>query len=447
MGKPLNVYDMASKGVNTTKSPIHLEDGELREAQNFQTDPALADGAIRRRDALQKLNSSALAGTVQGFIALPHPDEFTVTRTFYAPIDNAAGNTNTWRTSTNGSSWATITTSTLRRAAQTTHSNGVAGIFSTSIRGTTPWVQLDHKIYFPGDDYTSSEDGGTVTLPTLYSWDGTTETKLLTIPRNPNSIIDSQAIVSIVPYSADELLISTHEYDGTAVHTRVLLYSLTTGELTQLGPETDLRGSVIALIVYQGRIWICPTNFIIGATVNVSWVRPGDAAWTTDVALPAAAIGGVSMVEFLGDLYLGTHSSAATDASVRKRAAATTAWTEVLLLNGSGTGQYVGPFIKTADNLTLLAYFNNADGTAPLQRIVKTTDGTSWSTDLDIVADLGAGYGVSGTPFLDSDGSIYWPLRKSDNTGFIKKRTSAGTWSTVDTINDLRGPLLALKTV
>ena len=79
--------------------------------------------------------------------------------------------------------------------------------------------------------------------------------------------------------------------------------------------------------------------------------------------------------------------------------------------------------------------------------ILSSTDGTTWSTELDVVTDLGAGFTVPGIPFRDSDGSDYISIRKSDDTGVIKKRTSGGTWSTVDTINNLRGAMMALRTV
>ena len=450
MGKNLAIYNMADKGVNVTKSPLHLEDGELTKAQNWQTDPALADGCIRRRDALSKLNSSALAGSVKGLIALPLPSEFTTTRVFYAPIDD--GTTNTWRRSTDGATWATITTATLQEPANTSHSNNAVngGIYSNNQRGMTPWASFNNRIYFPGDDYTTSEDGGTTTPPTLYSWDGTTATKLLTIPQSPYADVDCQAIVATIPYSATELLISVYDYHvaNATAHSRVLLYSLVTGELEHLGANTDIRDALFAPYVYQGRIWVGPSNFTTGSTIAIRWVRPGDASWTTDANFAAVSIGGTTMVEFLGHLYMGTHSDSGTEvARIRKRTTSTAAWTTVASTDGSGDGQFYGPFIVTADGLTILAYVNYGNGSAPLIRILKSTDGSSWSTDLDVVADLGAGFAVPGFPYLDSDGSIYWPLRKGDNTGVIKKRTSGGTWSTVDTINNLRGPLMALKTV
>jgi hypothetical protein len=451
MGK-LSVFDMAEKGVNVTKSPIHLEDGELTKAQNWQTDPTLADGAIRRRDSLVKLNSSALAGALRGLIALPYPDNFTVARTFYAPIDDVT--TNTWRTSTTGAaaSWATITTATLNKAQTAIHDPGAASAMSGGFRGVAHWLALNHKIYFPGDDYNTNSEVGADTLPTLYSWDGTTSTLLRRVPGDANLLTNiAKGISTIAPYSATEMLIATWgENSSTAKsHACLFLYSLVDGSLTQLGPETDLIHQLIrAIIVYNGRIWIAPEYYnVTGQTISIKWLRPGDAAWTTDANFEAIDVGGISLCEFLGDLYMGTHSSIAVVARIRKRTVGTGAWSTVKSTDGTGVGQYCGPLIKTADGLTLLAFYHTGNGTGPTDRILKSTDGSSWSTDLDIDADLGAGYAVSGVPFLDSDGSIYWPLRKSDNTGFIKKRTSAGVWSTVDTIANLRGPILPLKVV
>jgi hypothetical protein len=443
---------MAEKGVNTTKSPIHLEDGELTKAQNWQTDPTLADGAIRRRDAMTKLNSSVLAGSVKGLIALPFPDNFTVARTFYAPIDDTS--TDTWRKSTTGAaaSWSTITTATLRKAQTAAHDPGAGSTFSGLFRGLSTWASINHKIYFPGDDYNSEAEVGTDTSPTLYSFDGTTVLKLFTVPPDPNVTPSlAKGISCVVPYSQTELLIGTFgENPSTAkTHSSLLLYDTVTGALEQLGPATDLIHQVLyAPFVYQGRIWIGPTYLnVTGQTISIKWLRPGDSAWTTDANFKAIDIGGTNMVEFLGNLYMGTHSSIAAVADIRKRTTSTAAWTTVKSTDGTGSNQYIGPLIKTADALTMLAYYNTGNGTGPAQRILSSTDGTTWATDLDIVADLGAGYVVSGIPVLDSDGSIYWSLRKSDNTGFIKKRTSAGVWSTVDTIANLRGPIQLLKVV
>lgn len=442
----LNVYDMAEKGVNTTKSPLHLEDGELTRAQNWQPDPTLADGCIRRRDALSKLNGPALAGSVKGFIALPLPSEFTTTRVFYAPIDDAT--TNSWRTSTDGSAWATITTSTLRKAATSSHFDSSGGLWAENVRGAITWASVHNKLYFPGDDYNSEEDASTNTPPTVYSWDGTTERKLFVIPRNPSVGVDCYTVTSIVPYSDHELVLGVVDTltAGATAYFRVLFYDTITGTLEHLGPATALTGWLLTPYVYQGRIWIGPAQFDAD-TAAIRWIRPGDSDWTSDANFEASAVGGISMAAFLGDLYMGTHSSASTVARIRKRTTSTAAWTSVVSTDGTGTGQFAGPLIVTADGLTLLSYINYGNGSAPLIRIIKTTDGTSWSTDLDVVADLGAGYNVPGYPYLDSDGSIYWPIRKADNTGFIKKRTSGGAWSTVDTIANLRGPLMALKTV
>jgi hypothetical protein len=287
----------------------------------------------------------------------------------------------------------------------------------------------------------------------LYSWDGTTAVKLLTVPGDPNIGSSlAKGISCIVPYSATELLIGVFgdNVSTAKTHASLLLYDTVTGALEQLGSATDLiHQAIYAPYVYQGRIWIAPMYYNVdGLTISIKWLRPGDSAWTDDANFAAANIGGTTMVEFQGDLYLGTHSSTATVATIRKRTAGTAVWSTVKSTDGTGTGQYIGPIIKTADGLTMLAYYNAGNGTGPLIRILASTDGTTWTTDLDVVADLGAGYTVSGIPYLDTvTGSIYWNLRQSDNDGFIKRRTSAGTWSTVDTFDDLRGPILPLKVV
>ncbi len=110
MGGKLNVYDWASKGVNTTEDPIHLTDGELVQAQNVQLDPVLKRGALRRRDGLTKVNSIALAGAVSGLCPLPLPDLSALTRYFYAAWDDVAvPSANTFRISSLGG-WANFTT-------------------------------------------------------------------------------------------------------------------------------------------------------------------------------------------------------------------------------------------------------------------------------------------------------------------------------------------------
>jgi hypothetical protein len=452
MAKDLDVYDMADHGVNVTKSPIHLEDGELTKAQNWQTDPTLADGAIRRRDAMVKLNSTALAGALRGLIALPFPDEFTVTRTFYAPIDDTT--TNTWRTSADGTTWTTITTATLNKAQTAIHDPGAGApgaTFSGGLRGMVTWAAVNHKIYFPGDDYNTDAEAGTDTSPTLYVWDGTTSTKLLTVPPPPDVAPTlARGISAIVPYSQTELLIAVFGENASTAETyaSLLLYDTVTGSLEQLGPETSLNDQVIfAPYVYQGRIWIGPAyRESTGSTIAIRWIRPGDPAWTTDANFKAIDIGGINMVHFLGNLYMGTHSSIAAVADIRKRTSSTGAWTTVTSTDGAGAGQVLGPLIVTADGLTILSFYNSVSGAAPLLRILSSTDGTTWVTDFDISANH-ASHIISGIPYLDTDGSIYWMLKRSDNVGVIKKRTSAGVWSTVDSFNELRGPILPLKVV
>ena len=197
MGK-LNIYSLGEKGVNTSKSPVHLEDGELTTAQNWHPDP---EGAIRSRDGLTKLNSSALAGTVTGMIGVPLPDRTALTSRLYVPIDNDVGGTHdldAFRTSTDGTSWSTVATSVIPKPQEGerlgTFNN--AGVFSAALR----WASLNNKMYYAGNDYVATSDGGTFTPPTIHVWDGTTDYILCEIPDSPyyDGDTDGNCILAMV---------------------------------------------------------------------------------------------------------------------------------------------------------------------------------------------------------------------------------------------------------
>lgn len=83
MASKLNVYNLGEKGVNVTVSPIHLEDGELTSGQNAVYDPKGEEGGLRQRDGMTKLNSTAAAGAIKGFISLPLPDPNNLTKTLW----------------------------------------------------------------------------------------------------------------------------------------------------------------------------------------------------------------------------------------------------------------------------------------------------------------------------------------------------------------------------
>lgn len=434
--KPTNVYNLGSEGVNVDTDDVHLRDGELRSAQNLQIDPAGGLGGVRRRDGMANLNASALAGSVTGVIALPLPDRSQLARYFYAPIDGESSNR--WRKSSDGTTWANAPSEGEIPQAATDLSIVTYGI-TDGVKRALRWQGFNNKLYYPGSDYSSL-----TTAPTIHVWDGTTDYELVTCPKNPYTTNGNTAgILSIVPYSPTELLVST--YDQTDVpHGRVLMLSITTGRIITIGPETDLPGWTQNLVVWNGRVWggFSAGNSAVSATVR--WARPEDVTWTTDVTLGASLYNVVDLVVFLGNLYIGTETQSSVSAVIQKRTPEGT-WSTVLTGKPDFNPNYFGPFITDQAGTTLFAFDNSVDNVTVFKRIIKTTDGSTWALEYDVHTNVGASYNQAGMPVRDPNtGDIYWPVESASASGKILKRTNAGVWSIVDTAA-LRGPIGVIK--
>lgn len=445
MGGKLNLFNLGRLGVNVDKDPIHLDDGELTQAQNVQVDTVGVLGGIRKRDGMSKLNSIALAGSVKGMIALPLPDNAALTRHFYIGIDDRGGvvSGNKWRHSTDGLSWAMITTTP---AIPSSMDKFGATVVNAIFR--SPWISLNNKMYYGGNDYTTVTGN-----PTLRVWDGTTDFELTKIPQNPYAAqAAAYGIVSIVPYSSREIMITTYDEN---TRSRVLLIDVHDGTITHVGPETDISGDgeAFSLVpyVFQGRIWYSTYNGGGGVAAGSYFIRPGDAEWTQD----SASVGGATslgythgIIGFLGDLFFGLATDVGGNGVIRKRTTSTGAYSTVFTATSAGGAlNGVGPFMLQQDQLKVFAFVtdhNDTVSTGP--KILKSTNGTSWTTEYDVNVQVGAGYIQSGYPVLDANGDIYWPVMQAAQQTKILKRTSAGTWSIVDTSNSItRGNLITIS--
>jgi len=65
MGR-IKLYTFGQKGVNVDASDLHVDDSELRMAQNAILDPLRGKGALRSRPGLGHFNSVAAAGIILG---------------------------------------------------------------------------------------------------------------------------------------------------------------------------------------------------------------------------------------------------------------------------------------------------------------------------------------------------------------------------------------------
>lgn len=79
----LTLFDFGQLGVNVDKDDLHLDNAELREAQNIIQDPLGGGGGLKNRPGLVKFNASAAAGAVLGGTGVPLLDLKNGTHYFF----------------------------------------------------------------------------------------------------------------------------------------------------------------------------------------------------------------------------------------------------------------------------------------------------------------------------------------------------------------------------
>lgn len=448
----LNVYNIGQSGINVDSDPVHLEPGECTKLQNMILDPVGVLGGIRKRDGLTKVNSSAMAGAVKGFIGLPLPDLTKRIRTFYAALENTSVQPG-WRTSTDGTTWTNNSSVTMywQAGKDSTQETGVMGPAHTAKKAQGhQFLDGIVRVIFPGDDYTPGPSASN-TQPTVHVWDGTNDYIVANIPDNPNSADNTgvRDLCSLIPYDPTHILLCTHD-DSSGTHRgRVLLVDITSGATTQIGPNTDLNtGHPHAICIFRNQIWIGGFNGTGGSTTTVRHARTTETTWVTDFTTGALNGYTTDIIPFKGNLSAAFACDAGGVGKIYQRTTADGVWTNVDNTDGTNGGAYEGPFIISKDGNTIFAFWNSSNGTAPITRIRKSTDGVTWSDEVDLTqASLlnSTSQASSGYPFRDSNGDIYWPVTMgSYSSSKMLKRTNAGTWSVVDTLASqpvLRGPL------
>lgn len=76
-------YEIGAKGVNVDAANFHLDDSELRQAQNVIKDPLVSNGSINNRPGLINFNPVAAAGAVLGGVGVPFLNLTTGSHFFY----------------------------------------------------------------------------------------------------------------------------------------------------------------------------------------------------------------------------------------------------------------------------------------------------------------------------------------------------------------------------
>lgn len=439
MGGNISVYGFGSQGVNLVKDPLELDDAEATQLQNAEILPDESkggEGSLSKRGGLSAL-TSALAGSVLGIVAMPLQTTFT--RTLLCGL-GTAGSATMVKT-TDGTTWTTITTPS--RPARTfdkyTSLAGQSSLVNCPRRG----VSYKTKVLYLGDDYTVD-----TTNPPLMAWDGTASYEIFRIPTGQNSNNTPPTVIADMLVANGKIyLVVTERNAGGSYHGgRVLCFDPRTAALTQVanafgsnsGEVTDDNPTCLAW--YQGKLWVGAhaSNSGSADVGKVYWCYPDvDTTWTADVTNLNGKPN--SLVEFKGNLYVGTSISDALG-TVSKRTASSNAWTDV---DSQNEANYTNLIVYN-DTLFAVRYTNDVSDVLDVR---SSTDGTTWVTSRDVYANDSSSTLVHPTGSIVFNSKLFIafaPLTGTDigTDGFILAYDGV-SWTKVYTGN-VSGPLVTL---
>ena len=439
-------YGFGKDGVNLVKNPLQLGDGEASQLQNAELRldvNAVGELALGKRGGFVALNGSALSGgAVMGMLGLNL--KTTYVRTLYAGLGTAAANT--FRTSTNGTTWANSAAAPIPSVnSKFTDANGE--------RDARRISAFRNFIVYPFNTYTKGTDN-----PPLAIWDGTEGFTLLTIPIGPSATAATPAFEIVDLLTADgKLYMAIHDPGGSApdLAGRVMSLNLESGALRQIatafgnGTGDITGGYPCSLCFYKEQIWVgLQGNTTTDGIGKIVRCYPEiDQTWTSDVATLTGFP--CSLAVYKGDLYAGVQTSVSSNSAVYKRTATTNAWAASFTsAAGAGDSGFCGSLIVYGTDLYACEYFSGATDVVH----IKKWDGSSWTTDRDVDAVDGVDATNPQMPGNSVNGpntDLLFAFRPSsgDTTadGFILRKAS-GTWTKVDPLINTNGMLTVLVT-
>lgn len=441
MAGKITVFGLGEKGVNLVKSKLHLDDGELTQAQNAEFFRNVGRGAIRKRAGLARFNNSAL-GSIARFTNVPLPATPVVT--LWAAVESTNG-TELWMSSTNGTAWAKAIAPP--RSARRTKRSGAN--FTTYSVGRI--ASLDGTIYYPDDTYTQYPTAGHQPPP-IRSYTGQFAGEVCQIPNNSRVGDTTNAKnVECIQTLNGTLYLTT--YDGVSSVSgecgRVYKLDVRSGQLIQIGPafgdgagDTDPGVGLrpFSLAWCAGRLFVGMINDS-GSLVatKIYSIRPFiDTAWTLENTFGSNEVAVFSMVEYQGQLYAATYAGALVQAAVYVRSSAG-AWgvSDTQTVTASTYKGYKG---LTVYNDELYVGYNGDSA----DKIRKLSAG-AWTTDLDLDTLLGAGtWNLGNGIVIPTRSELYYAVEAGGGAGGIVQK-KASVWTRVENfatvIGSVRGTL------
>jgi hypothetical protein len=434
MAGQLNVFGMASQGVNTDLNDVNMEDGMLRKAQNAIHDPTGAMGSLRKRPGLLKVNSNAVTGSVFNICNVPIAP--ITTRRFLVGVDQAIEVAYQWITSTD--EFGTTATATTPGAVSS-GAGATSWIASTNATLSNRGCQGEGFILYPGS-YTRGNP------QPVRIYDGTVDRELFQIPLNAVAFAaegaanyaSSTGEVLQMLLVDKKLYIVTHDFSlGAAPHYgRILEYDFETGALQQIGNGCSSASGDIGtggndvftcVAFHQGYLYAGVGPVLSGegsAGAGVYRIRPGvDATWTYDFDNSSAGEERpMSMASYKGKLYVGMHdlNTASQRIVVRDYAGAYSSSTT----QGTLTGSAWVDMLVFGDNLYATSY--DANGASGQTRIHKF-DGSSWSVVKTI--DSATSTPRIGVAMLVHNGKLYVLGINTNRLGIVTYTSDGTSWT------------------
>ena len=294
MAKTRPFYRVGEKGVNIVASPLHTPDGGLLSSQNVEFIRDLGVGGIGSRGGMAPLNGTALAGAVMAVANIPLviPEATTL----MAACDT--GETETWKSSTNGTTYTDVLTAVARRMASM--DKFPATITPAIIPPSQRIAMYQGNLYYPDNDYDIADVVSPYvdnTAAPLTRFNGSSSAIQFRVPNNPAGVGPCRWITDL--WVANGVIyFGVWDYGGVDPDSkgRVLSFNPNTSEVTQIGALAwgngtgeNTRGFPFCLTTYLGRLYS---------------IQPGvDVNWTLDKTALASSGYFTSLAEYNGVLY------------------------------------------------------------------------------------------------------------------------------------------------
>lgn len=422
----ITCFGLGEKGVNLVKSPLHLDDGELTNAQNAEFFRNQGRGGIRKRGGLARFNASAL-GVIRRFMNVPLPATPTVT--LLAGVEGT--NVETWVTSTNGTAWAEAQAPPRPfRSARRTGLN-----FQQLATGRI--ASIDGRIYYPGDDYVKYPTASHQPPPIMV-YDGQDSGEVCQVPNNPQ--VGAAANAQNVEYMATlngTIYLTT--YDGASGGARdcgrVFELDPSSGTLTQIGKAFgDGTGDIdpgVGLRPYSlgwgaGRLWVGMLNDSGStAAASIYSILPGvDENWTLEFTFGVNEVGVLSLCEYQGLMYAGIIAGGAVVARVYVRQNNLGGWTSSdSQVAGTATYKYYTGLYVFAGNL-YAGYGHFLDAS----ELIRKYDGAAWSTDLTVSTLIAGATMLEGMAIRTA---MYFVINTGGSSAGVLRKATGGAWAIV----------------